>query len=98
MNEFEGTFNYTPPLTGQGIMLQGYYVYMANDSIGNNMGHGGTYIQNKDTFTNKRLYNLNTTINPELCWVGNMKEDTIVWAVINDAKQKTSHGYSLKIR
>ncbi|MBK3516119.1 hypothetical protein [Carboxylicivirga marina] len=98
MNEFEGTFNYVPPLTGQGIMLQGYYVYMANDNEGNNMGHGGTYIQNQDTFTNMKLYNINKTINSELRWIGKMKEDTIVWAVINDANQKTWQGYSLKIR
>jgi hypothetical protein len=100
MKDFEGMLKYLPPLQGLGTNLGGYYIYLFGQSENTMTANAGTYEVHDDTITNKYKF----AINPQLIgggfsWINqSVVRDTFTFAILNDAKEISSIGKSVRAK
>lgn len=93
LKKFEGSYKYVSG-EGGGILLSGYGLYITSN------GGAGTYTENNDTVTFKRLFSTEPNlIGTKITWVNESRTgDTLNWAVINNKGEAHSRGKSLYSR
>lgn len=93
LKKFEGSYKYLSS-QGKGILISGYGIYMTSN------GGAGTYTENNDTVTFKRLFSTEPDlIGTVTTWVNESRTgDTLNWAVINNNGEIRSRGKSLYSR
>lgn len=100
MKDFEGFYQYFSPLHGLSVCLDGYYIFLFGESDSTLSVNAGTYENYNDTILSKYLFSTDPQlVGGEFNWVNqSFVRDTLTYALLNEAKEISSIGQSVRVK